>query len=119
MIDLFGPPPTAPDPFPVHELAILRAWECADTDEPEYDYALVHPPECGRGEWPADDCMLVLELSEGGLPSVLCGYSWRGDQAYPWLTTYYLRGWVSKFDVPGEPIEYDAGVHVSLQRDEV
>lgn len=118
LFEIFGPTPDAPDPLPVHEVKISEAWWDEDIDEPDYDYNLIHPDGCD-----GDECLVGMEFSEGGaLHEVLCGYAAfpRDLQTYPWVTTYYVRGWVTHHRAnPNHADEWDAGVHVSLVKEDI
>lgn len=115
-VDLFLSPEPKPDRFPVHECIITEAWHDEDTGLPDYDFELKHPEGCG-----GEECLVGMEFHEGGyLWEVLCEYRYpRELQTYPWITTYYVKGWTQTHDVPGMPIEYDAGIYVSLDRSEL
>lgn len=119
--------PAKPEPFSVHTITITEIvvyddgspdWDSPSGDPIEYEYELDH------GDCPYEECSVWMDLHEGGsLRDVLMGpsYQWGNEskQPYPWKTTYYVKTWVSRFDVPGEPIEYDQGLHVSTVRSDL
>lgn len=121
--------PAKPEPFVVHTITITNVWvnsledelksegECWE-GEVEYEYDLDH------GTCPYEECSVWMDLHEGGsLRDVLMGssYYWGNEekQPYPWKTTYYVRTWVSRHDIPGEPVEYDQGLDVSTVRSDL
>jgi hypothetical protein len=112
MEDLFGDMPPPPPPMVVHVITVTRA----EYREPrgnflvewgDCDYTIDH----GACELRGDECIVESTVRELGMHGALYGVwdSWdQGNRVEP--GEYRVRGWVEKFDVPGEPVEYDAGI---------
>ena len=99
--------------FPVHTITVTRvAYE-----EPRGNY-LTEPPMCeyeiahGICEVRGEECIVEGTVSELGLHAALFGVwdTWDQNNRLEAGRSYRVRGWVTKFDVPGEPVEYDAGI---------
>ena len=58
----------------------------------------------------APDCFVAEQLNELGVDSALIGV-WEKGIVDDGLTLT-VDVWVDKYDVPGEPVEYDAGLEV-------
>lgn len=97
----------------IHTLTVTHAYDEGE-GYVEYEWVLDHG-DCFIGE----DCAVSMDLHESSLEDALCGYAWGDGQTYPYRTTYYLVAWASRYDVPGEPIEYDAGLYVSTVRSDL
>jgi hypothetical protein len=103
LISLFPEPTPRPSPYTEHLLTVI-AVETEDgsgTDE----YMLQH----GTCEFRDDDCLVESTVRDLGLRGALNGV-WSKDPVA--LGSYRVRGWVQKYDVPGAPIEYDAGIEI-------
>jgi hypothetical protein len=114
MEDLFGDLPPPPRRMDVHVITVTRA----EYEEPrgnfvvewiDFDYEIDH----GVCELRGDDCIVESTVRELNLHAALFGVwdSWdQGNRIE--VGQYRVRGWVEKFDVPGEPIEWDAGIEL-------
>jgi hypothetical protein len=101
LADALGPPPARGPGFPDHVLTVEAVEDLDGFDSDQY--TLDH----GKCELRGDECIVESTVHELGLRAALNGvYSTDPVE----LRTYRVRGWVSKYDVPGEPIEYDAGI---------
>lgn len=84
----------------IHTLTVTGRGDMRD----DVTYTLEHG-DCAE----PDNCFIEQHLNELGVDTALCGV-W-GDETVP-VGSYQIIGWSSKYDVPGEPVEYDAGVDV-------
>jgi hypothetical protein len=99
--------------FPVHTITVTKvSYETPRgvhlTEPPICEYEIDHGV-CGvRGE----ECIVEGHVQELGLHAALYGVwdSWDQNNRLEAGRTYRVRGWVSKYDIPGEPIEWDAGI---------
>lgn len=103
--DIFGvAPQPRPSPHRVHLLTVVsvETEDGAGTDE----YMLDHR-DC---ELRGDECLVESTVQELGIRGALLGV-WSKVETVE-LGAYKVRGWVQKYDVPGAPIEYDAGIEI-------
>ena len=93
-----------PSPYRVHTLTVIsvETEDGSGTDE----YMIEH----GSCELRGDECLVESTVQELGIRGALLGI-WSKTETVE-LGTYRVRGWVQKYDVPGAPIEYDAGIEV-------
>jgi hypothetical protein len=104
---IFGDEPKATASFPVHRIVVTKARPDPDFDDgQELEFTIEHG-ECTQED---EACIVESTVRELGLRSALFGI-W-GEEVRPRVEvkTYKVRGWVSKYDIPGAPIEYDAGI---------
>jgi hypothetical protein len=103
--------------FPVHTIVVTKV----AYDDPvlfmgiepsEIEYGIGHGECTLRGE----ECIVEGTVSELGLHAALFGV-WDKDHRLE-VRDYQVRGWTSKHDVPGEPIEYDAGIEEVDEEDD-
>jgi hypothetical protein len=98
--------------FPVHTITVTRiSYEMPRgnflTEPPVCEYTIDH----GVCELRGDECLVESQVQEMGLHAALFGVWDTWDQLNRIeVKDYQVQGWVSKFDVPGEPVEYDAGI---------
>lgn len=97
--------------FAVHAITVTSV----SYDDPGDEYG-IEPTECsfeidhGKCTDRGDDCLVEQTVRELGLHAALFGVfdvDHRVEQR-----SYRVLGWVQKYDVPGEPVEYDAGISV-------
>jgi hypothetical protein len=98
--------------FPVHTITVTRiSYEMPRgnflTEPPVCEYTINH----GVCELRGDECLVESQVQEMGLHAALFGVwdTWELLNRIE-VKDYQVRGWVSKFDVPGEPVEWDAGI---------
>lgn len=97
--------------FPVHVVRVLKATYLEGG-------TWVHPEELEcevshRGcEYRGYECIVEETISELGLHAAVYGSFHAGPERLKKGQVLYVQGWASTFDVPGEPIEYDAGIEV-------
>jgi hypothetical protein len=99
---IFGMPEERVNPYPIHTL-VVEAVEDLDGLVETDQYTLDH----GTCELRGDECLVESTVRELGLRGAINGV-WSKDPVE--LRTYRVRGWVTKYDIPGAPIEYDAGI---------
>jgi hypothetical protein len=116
-VDLWGSDKPVEPEMPVHRITVTRA-EYEPHDEArskllvewgECDYEIDHGACRARG----DECIVESTVRELGMHGALYGVwdTWEQGNRVT-VGVYRVRGWVSKYDVPGEPIEYDAGIEL-------
>ena len=99
--------------FPTHTITVTKV----SYEEPRGNY-LTELPVCeyeidhGVCEVRGEECIVEGNVQELGLHAALYGVwdTWDQLNRLEAGREYRVRGWVSKFDIPGEPIEYDAGI---------
>jgi hypothetical protein len=101
----------------VHRLQVDEAF---DVDDPLASFHLIHDPSCPV-EQHNDDvieylCQERFEQTETGLDAFFIHRA-DPDEASSYQTRlepgiYEVKAWARKYDVPGEPIEWDAGLDI-------
>jgi hypothetical protein len=116
---LFNHPPVPkPEPvFPVHTIVVTKvAYDdpvfFMGIDPSEIEYGIGHGECTLRGE----ECIVESIVSDLGLHSAIFGVFDTENRLE--VRDYQVRGWTSKYDVPSEPIEYDAGIELVDDEDD-
>jgi hypothetical protein len=95
--------------FPVHEIRVTKvAYDDPPTDLGIEPTTLKYRISHGTCERRGDECLVEDTITELGLHAALFGVFDTSNRLT--VAHYWVRGWVSKHDVPGEAIEYDAGI---------
>jgi len=107
--------------FDVHTITVTRvSYEEPHgnnlTELPLCEYTIDH----GACEQRGEECLVEEHVNELGLHAAMFGVwdTWSQNNRLQAGATYRVRGWTSKYDVPGEPIEYDAGIEEVEDEDE-
>jgi len=88
----------------IHTVKILSVDE-TDTDEYDVEYDIDH----GNCTADPEECLISQTINDLGWQAAIFGV-FSKDQ--PQVGTFKVRGWESKYDVPGYPIEWDAGIEL-------
>jgi hypothetical protein len=95
------------DEFALHEIVVIRAEVDPEaSDGQEIEYHVVH----GACPMIDDDCLVSSIVRDLGLRSALYGIWGADTRPRIEVKTYVVRAWEQKYDIPGMPVEWDAGI---------